>query len=125
MSKHSTTETTKSKTNNISERSQDSIPTDLTHKLRFEQFRQVATLSVVAAGGVLILLQAGYIELSFKSGTVVVAFALAAAFSLFGQDKLIGGLEAGRGRTRAARLFLLFSYTLLGVGGGLLAGVVL
>ena len=76
--------------------SEPNVPSGLTYQLRFEQFKQIATLAVAAAGGVLILLQAGYVESTFKSGAVVAAFALSASLALFGQDKLVEGLEAAR-----------------------------
>ena len=105
--------------------SEPDVPPGLTYQLRFEQFKQIATLAVAAAGGVLILLQAGYVESTFESGTVVAAFALSAALALFGQDKLVEGLEASKGRTPAARILLLLSFALLGAGIGLLIRLVL
>jgi hypothetical protein len=82
------------------------IPPGLTYQLRFDQFKQITTLSVASVGGVLVLLQAGYLQAGGRSWAVVAAFALSAALSLFGQDKLVEGLEAGAGRTPAAKAFL-------------------
>ena len=105
--------------------SEPNVPSGLTYQLRFEQFKQIATLAVAAAGGVLILLQAGYVESTFKSGAVVAAFALSASLALFGQDKLVEGLEAGKGRTQTARLLLFVSFALLGAGIGVLIQLVI
>lgn len=103
----------------------EGAPPGLTYQLRFEQFRHIATLSVAAAGGTLIMLQAGYVETSFTSGTAVALFALAAALSLIGQDKLLDGLESGRGRTRAARILLGVTMAILGAGVGMLGSLAL
>ena len=105
--------------------SEPNVPSGLTYQLRFEQFKQIATLAVAAAGGVLILLQAGYVESTFKSGAVVAAFALSASLALFGQDKLVEGLEAGKGRTQTARLLLFVSFALLGAGIGVVIQLVI
>ena len=103
----------------------EEVPPGLTHQLRFEQFKHVATLSIAAAGGTLALLQAGYIESGGKSGSAVALFAVAAALAVLGQDKLVDGLEAGRGRTRAARVFHGVSLAVLGAGVGVLLQLVL
>ena len=126
MDKLSSSEVADAQEDNASSRSsQHNVPPELTHKLRFEQFRQTATLSVAAVGGVLVLLKAGLIVSSFKSGSVVAMFALSAALALFGQEKLIDGIEAGRGVTRAVQVFRLLAVVSLGAGAGLLIGIVL
>ena len=102
---------------------EEDVPVGLTHQLRFEQFKNVATLSVAAAGGTLALFQAGYIKADAESSAVVVAFALAAALALLGQDKLLDGLEAGRGRTRASRWFLGLALAVFGAGVGMLLSI--
>lgn len=94
-------------------------------QLRFEQFRQIATLSVAAAGGVLVLLQAGYLASTIKSGAAVATFAVAAALSLLGQNTLVDNIEKGRGWTRGARTYLMLAFLLMGAGVGLIAGVML
>ena len=101
------------------------VAPELVYQLRFEQFKHVATLSVAAAGGVLILLQAGYLDSGYRSGAAVALFALAAAMSLFGQNALVDAIDAGRGWTRPAQVYLVLSFMLLGAGVGLLADVVL
>lgn len=101
------------------------IPAGLTHQLRFEQSKQIATVSIAAAGGVLVLLQAGLLPSGVYSGGAVGLFVLSAASALFGQDKLVEGLEAGRTRSRAAVTFALVSFALLGAGVGLVVSLVL
>ena len=101
---------------------------DLSHlaaQLRFEQLRQLATLCVSAVGGVLILLQAEFLEPTVQAGFAVGAFALAAVLALFGQDKLVVGLERGEHRSRAAGVFLGLAFALFGAGTGLLMKLVL
>ena len=97
----------------------------LAAQLRFEQMRQLATLCVSAAGGVLVLLQAGYLDPSAETGAVVGAYALAAALTLLGQDKLVAGLERDQPRPRAAAVFLVLAFALFGAGTGMLIAVVL
>jgi hypothetical protein len=104
--------------------SSQEIPPGLTYQLRFDQFKQITTLSVASVGGVLVLLQAGYLQAGGRSWAVVAAFALSAALSLFGQDKLVEGLEAGAGRTPAAKAFLLLALALMGAGIGMLIQLV-
>jgi hypothetical protein len=104
--------------------SNSDIPPGLTHQLRFDQYKQITTLSVASVGGTLVLLQAGYLQVGGSSWAVVAAFTLSAALSLFGQDKLVEGLEAGAGRTPAAKTFLFLAAAFLGAGVGMLIQLV-
>ena len=99
------------------------VPVELTYELRFEQYRQVATSSIAAAGGVLILLQAGYLEPGRTTIMAFATFALASATAIFGQDKLIEGLEKGRGRTRAAKGYLYITFMLIGAALAMIVDV--
>jgi hypothetical protein len=87
--------------------------------------RQLATLCVSAAGGVLVLLQAGYLAPTLGAGLIVGAYGLAAAVALFGQDKLVAALERGERRSRPATVFLAVAFALFGAGTGMLIEIVL
>ena len=97
----------------------------LAAQLRFEQMRQLATLCVSAVGGVLVLLQAGYLAPTLQTGLVVGLFALAAVLALFGQDKLVAALERDERRSRSATVLLAVAFALFGAGTGMLIAIVL
>lgn len=100
------------------------VPVELTYEMRFEQYRQVATSAIAAAGGVLILLQAGLLAAEREAILAFVTFAAASGTAIFGQDKLIEGIEQGHGRTRSARIYLIVSFLLIGAALGMIADVV-
>ncbi len=78
---------------------------------------------MTAAGGGLVLLQAGYLERSLRTGGAVVLFAMAAALALLGQDKLVDRVTEGEDMGdigRAVRAFRFAATALLGAGAGAL-----
>ena len=95
-------------------------PPDIVCQLWCEQFKQLAWLGVTAAGGGLVLLQAGYLEASLRAGGAVMLFALAAAVALVGQDRLVDRITEGKDIGRGVRGFRLAASALLGVGAGAL-----
>ncbi len=95
-------------------------PSDIVCQLWCEQFKQLAWLGVTAAGGGLLLLQAGYLDASVRAGGAVIVFALAAAVALLDQDRLVDRITEGRDIGRAVRMFRVVATTLLGAGAGAL-----
>lgn len=89
-----------------------------------EQFRQLGWLAVTAAGGTLLLSERGYVGASARPGIALFFFALAAATSFLGQDKLVDHLTAGRGIQPSVRAARLIASLHLGAGAGALFSIV-
>ncbi|MGQ0813514.1 MAG: hypothetical protein ACT4O1_03525 [Gemmatimonadota bacterium] len=94
------------------------ISEELIWKLWAEQFKQLSWLAVVAAGGGLVLLQAGFWRVSGFSVTALGSFAVAAVTAVLGQSKLADRLARQRPIDGSLYSYRQTVELLLGVGVG-------
>ena len=100
--------------------------TPLLFQLWSVQFQQLSWLGAAGAGGVLALVQAGFLSERIGATVSMAAFALAALVSVLGPMVLVDGVATGRDVRRGVRAYLIAAILLVGIGiGGLLTGGVL
>ena len=94
---------------------------DLAYTLYSQAFQQISLLAIAAAGGALVLIQAGLFKVRpWTAVGAAVILALAALVSVMGSMELARGAADGKPIRKSLKVIQVVAFFLVGIGTGML-----